>query len=476
MAGVRSSAGLRRRASLLGACLFAAWGVGASAQTVPRAPAEDPNAIHGVLRLRGSGTLASELVPALVVAFGRSAGLTGVRTIQGSDTQPMTLVLEGGETDRTLRAEILSTATASAFTALGDGSADLGMASRAPTDGERASVRRAGGGDLMAPGNATPVSLDGIAALVHPSNPVSRLTPQQVRAVFAGTVANWSALGGPDLPIVLYTLQQDTGAQDMLRGLARFGAAAPSTRIEGTDADVADAVASDPGGIALAGLSYIRNAKALVLKLECGLERAPTRFLVRAEEYPLARRLVLYSPLRKTATAQAFLQFAASDLAAPVIEKAGFTSLTPEIADTADRTGRIQSFALGAPDSPEARAKAAEFAALTEGWRRVSTTFRFEFGGSALDARARDDLGRLAAWLKHDPKRQFMLVGYASGQGAFTGNLALSLRRAQEVGTQLGGYGAVPVRVAGMGTMGIVGCNDVDTKGGINRRVEVWVR
>lgn len=468
--------GPRRRAALLGACLFVAWGTGTSAQTVPRAPAEDPNAVQGLLRLRGSGTLASELVPALVVAFGRSAGLTGVRTIQGSDTQPTTLVLEGGETDRTLRAEILSTVTAAAFKALGDGSADLGMASRAPTDGERAAVRRGGGGDLNAPGNATPVSLDGVAVLVHPGNPVSRMTPQQLRAVFAGTVANWSALGGPDLPITRYTLQQDTGAQDMLQGLAGAGALAPSTRIDGTDADISDAVASDPGGVALAGLSYIRNAKPVALRLECGLERAPTRFLVRAEEYPLARRLVLYGPARKTATAQAFLRFAASDLAAPVIEKAGFTSLTPEVADAADRAARVQGFALGTPDSLESRAKAAEFTALTEGWRRVSTTYRFEFGGSALDARARDDLGRLAAWLKRDTKRQFMLVGYASGQGAFARNLALSLRRAQEVGTQLGGYGAVPVRVSGMGTMGMVGCNDVETKGGINRRVEVWVR
>lgn len=474
----------RRRTALVGACLLAAWTAAASAQpsvqTIPRAPAEDPAAVQGVLRLRGSGTLASELVPALVMAFGRSAGLTGVRTTQGSDTQPTTLVLEGSETERTLRAEILSTATAAAFTSLGDGSADLGMASRAPTEGERAAVRRGGGGELNAPGNATPVSLDGVAVLVHPGNPVSRLTLQQVRSVFAGTVSNWLALGGPDMPITRYTLQQDTGAQDMLRGsagaAAGAGVAASSTRIDGTDADLSDAVASDPGGIALAGLPYIRNAKPVVLKLECGLERAPTRFLVRAEEYPLSRRLVLYGPARKTAAAQAFLRFAASDLAAPAIEKAGFTSLTLEIADTADRAPRVQSFALGTPDSREARAKAVEFAALTEGWRRVSTTFRFEFGGSALDARARDDLGRLATWLKRDPKRQFMLMGYASGQGAFAGNLALSLRRAQEVGAQLGGYGAVPVRVAGMGTMGMVGCNDVDTKGGINRRVEVWVR
>lgn len=467
------------RTALLGAALgiSVGWGAAASAQTVPQAPVADPNAVQGVLRLRGSSTLGSELVPALVMAFGRASGLSGAHTVQGSETQPTTLVMEGGETERTLRAEILPTNSAAAFPALGDHSADLGMASRAATDAERAALRKAGIGDIGAPGNATPVSLDGVAVLVHPGNPVSRLTLPQLRAVFGGTVTNWSALGGPDLPISLYGRAQGSGTLDTFRSMALGGGpVAANIRVGETGADTADAVASDPGGIGFTGLAYIRNAKPLALRLECGLERAPTRFLVRAEEYPLSRRLILYSPARKTAVAQAFLRFAASDAAAPVIEKAGFTSFTPEIADAADRAARLQSFMLGTPESRDARAKMAEFAAVTDGWRRVSTTFRFEFGGSALDARARDDLGRLAAWLKRDPKRQFMLVGYASGQGAFGANLTLSLRRAREVGTQLAGLGAVPVRVSGMGTMGPVGCNDVDTKGGINRRVEVWVR
>ena len=466
---------MRLRAALLGACLVTSWAAGA--QTVPRAPADDPNAVQGVLRLRGSSTLGSDLVPALVVAFGRASGLTGVRTVQGSDTQPTVLVLEGGETERTLRAEILPTTTAAAFPALGNGTADLGMASRAPTEAERSALKKVGVGNPDAPGNATPVSLDGIAVLVHPGNPVSRLTLAQLRAVFGGAVTNWSALGGPDLPIALYGRPQGSGTLDMFRSLALAGGpVAPTVRTVETGADVADAVASDPGGIAFTGLAYIRNAKPVALRLDCGLERAPTRFLVRAEEYPLSRRLVLYGPARKTAVAQAFLRFAASDAAAPVIERAGFTSFTPEIAEPSDRAARLQGFGLGTPDSRDARAKAAEFAAVTEGWRRVSTTFRFEFGGSALDARARDDLGRLATWLRRDATRQFMLVGYASGQGGLSGNQALSLRRAREVGTQLARYGAVPVRVSGMGTMGPVGCNDVDTRGGINRRVEVWVR
>lgn len=467
------------RAALLGACLGACsgGGNGALAQTVPQAPTNDINAVQGVLRLRGSSALGSELVPALAMAFGRASGLSGVRTVQDSETQSTTLVMEGGETERTLRVEILPTNSAAAFPALVDHSADVGMVSRAATEAERAALQKAGVGDIAAPGNVTPVSLDGIAVLVHPSNPVSRLTLPQLRAVFGKTVTNWSALGGPDLPISLYGSAQESGTLDMFRSLALGGGPVASSIHAGeTGADVADAVASDPGGIGFTGLAYIRNAKPVALRLECGLERAPTRFLVRAEEYPLSRRLVLYSPAHKTAVAQAFLRFAASDAAAPVVEKAGFTSFTPEIADASDRAARVQGFALGTPDGRDARAKAAEFGAMTEGWRRVSTTFRFDFGGSALDARARDDLGRLAAWLKRDPKRQFMLVGYASGQGAFGANLTLSMRRAQEVGTQLAGRGAVPARVSGMGTMGPVGCNDMNTKGGINRRVEVWVR
>ena len=463
---------------VLGACAvaFALALPGAAFSQPAGNPARDPGALGGELRLRGSNTVGAELAPGLVIAFGRKAGLTSVRTVEGSEAETHTVIMETAETERQLRAEIAAQGTGTAFPALRDKLADIGMASRPVTEAERAAVAAAGLGDLSAPGNMTPISLDGVVVLVNPDNPVSRLTLAQLRAVFTGAVTNWSALGGKDIPISLYRRDEASGTFDTFRALALGGAAiAPTSRKFESSADLADAVASDPGGIGFAGFAYVRNARAVALGLACGMTLPPTQFQVRTEEYPLSRRLMLYTPAAKPPLVQEFLRFATSEAAQPIVEKSGFVSFTPEVAAAADRATRLQSFALGTSASTAAKSKTAEFTRMTDGWHRLSTTFRFELGGAGLDARGRDDIGRLAAWMKRE-KRPFMLVGYASGTGSFASNVALSLRRAQEVGAQLAASGARPRSVTGMGIMGPVACNDDAGSGSLNRRVEVWVK
>lgn len=40
-------------------------------------------------------------------------------------------------------------------------------------------------------------AIDGVAAVVHPKNPVANLTRQQVQDIFAGKIANWKAVAEP---------------------------------------------------------------------------------------------------------------------------------------------------------------------------------------------------------------------------------------------------------------------------------------
>lgn len=62
-----------------------------------------------------------------------------------------------------------------------DGVADLGMASRNLKDSE-----------LEKGVSATTIALDGIAVIVNPENPVTELSKDQVRAIFAGESTVWS--------------------------------------------------------------------------------------------------------------------------------------------------------------------------------------------------------------------------------------------------------------------------------------------
>ncbi|MGD9127704.1 MAG: substrate-binding domain-containing protein [Planctomycetia bacterium] len=42
------------------------------------------------------------------------------------------------------------------------------------------------------------IAVDGLAIIVHPSNPVKGLTMQQLRDIYPGKIKNWSELGGAD--------------------------------------------------------------------------------------------------------------------------------------------------------------------------------------------------------------------------------------------------------------------------------------
>ncbi len=48
---------------------------------------------------------------------------------------------------------------------------------------------------------AAPIGMDGIVIIVHHTNTIAGLTPDELRLLFQGRVTTWSALGGPDLSV-----------------------------------------------------------------------------------------------------------------------------------------------------------------------------------------------------------------------------------------------------------------------------------
>ncbi len=89
------------------------------------------------------------------------------------------------EANPAVTVEIQTSDSTTGITMASDGTADIGMASRALKDSEAAK------GLTCSPG-----ALDGIAVIVAPSQAVTDLTTQQVRDVFAGDVASWAELQG----------------------------------------------------------------------------------------------------------------------------------------------------------------------------------------------------------------------------------------------------------------------------------------
>lgn len=87
---------------------------------------------------------------------------------------------------------------------VGEGSCDIGNASRAVKDSELETYEGM---------NPIIVCYDGIAVAMHPSNTVEDLTEEQIAAIFKGEITNWSEVGGADMDITVYTREAASGTR-----------------------------------------------------------------------------------------------------------------------------------------------------------------------------------------------------------------------------------------------------------------------
>lgn len=136
------------------------------------------------------------------------------------------------------------------------------------------------------------VALDGIAVVVHPSNPVKGLTVEQVRDIYTGKIANWKQVGGPDKAIVVCSRDTNSGTYETFESLVmnkeKMGSA---TEYYGSNGAVHKKVSSTATAIGYVGLGFLdRAVKGLEVN---GI--APTPETVKSGKYPIARPLFMFT-------------------------------------------------------------------------------------------------------------------------------------------------------------------------------------
>ena len=376
--------------------------------------------------------------------------------------------------------------TATAFAALQDGSAQIGMASRPITDEEAARLAAAGTPNIRGPQNEHVLALDGLIVIVAQDNPAVSLSIDNVAKIFAGQLTDWSQVGLPPGRINVYSVSRRSGTFSSFDALVmqpRGLTFTTSARFLLSTAEVSDAVAADANGIGVTSFPFLRDAKGLNIESSCGLITRPSVFAVKTEEYPLTRRIYLYT-LNKPAHphAKGFLDFALSKEAQRMIADAQFVDQTPNSLGFDDQGGRI-AYALNAPGEDFDIAQMRQLIADLNGARRLSITFRFRSAAIDLDTKSRADIDRLVALAATRELRgkQIMLLGFADALGPYQVNNALSLRRATHVRDTLlaaakGSIDPSLVVHKGYSELAPVACNDQIAGRDLNRRVEVWVR
>jgi phosphate transport system substrate-binding protein len=102
-------------------------------------------------------------------------------------------------------------------------------------------------------------AVDGLALITHETMTVANLSIEQVGRIFRGEITKWKEIGGPDMPIVLYGRQSNSGTYVYFRDHVLNGDYSPRMRNMNGTAQIVEAVRQDRAGIGYVGIGYISD-------------------------------------------------------------------------------------------------------------------------------------------------------------------------------------------------------------------------
>ena len=202
------------------------------------------------------------------------------------------------------------TGSGSGITAVQEGTCDIGLSSRALKDEEKSAGLK-----------ETVLAYDGIAVIVHPDNPVSDLSIDQIAKLYTGEITNWKDVGGKDAEVVLIGREAASGTRDGFESITGTKDKCQYRQELTSTGDVITAVSQNPDAIGYASLASIKDTvKALNVD---GV--TPSEATVKDGSYKVQRPFVLVTVEGKALSpaAQSFFDYATSSEAASIIAKAG---------------------------------------------------------------------------------------------------------------------------------------------------------
>lgn len=171
---------------------------------------------------------------------------------------------------------------------------------------------------------------DGLAVIVHPSNPLSQIDFTGLKRIFTGQVSNWKELGGPDRPIVVMSREVNSGThiyfkEEVLKD-AEFS---PKALLMPSSQAIVDGVAQDQGAVGYLGMAYVSDrVKALKVSKDGQTPAVePIEANVLNGKYPISRPLYLYTATEPAGAVRRFLDFALGPEGQRIVEQVGFTPI-----------------------------------------------------------------------------------------------------------------------------------------------------
>ncbi len=200
--------------------------------------------------------------------------------------------------------------------ALIDKTCDIANASRSIKTKEIATCRSKGINPV-----GTVIARDGIAVIVHPSNPVKELSLEQLKAIYTGKITKWSEVGGKAKPIVAISRDVASGTFEVFKKLVlKGGKTKEDALMLASNKAIVTAVIGASDAIGYIGIGYLSSdVKSLIVE---GV--TPTNETVVSGEYKIARPLYMYTNGEPKGLAKELIDFILSEKGQEIVENVGF--------------------------------------------------------------------------------------------------------------------------------------------------------
>jgi phosphate transport system substrate-binding protein len=176
------------------------------------------------------------------------------------------------------------------------------------------------------------VAYDALAVVVNPQNPISRLTREQLEAIFTGTITNWKDVGGLDLSITAYSRETSSGTYEFFREMVldkqEFS---PRCLMEQSTGSLVESIKSDRAAIAYIGVAYLNpEVKPLAVSFDQGQTFVePTLQNAEDRSYPIVRPLYFYYLTKNKPKLEPLLAYLRSPQSREVVLASGAIPVVP---------------------------------------------------------------------------------------------------------------------------------------------------
>lgn len=183
------------------------------------------------------------------------------------------------------------------------------------------------------------VAYDGVAVIVNKSNPVNKLTIEDLHQIFTGKATNWKQFGGKDLSIVTLSREVSSGThmyfKEEVIQLSKKGSTdefSRETLLLTSSQAIVEEVTNNEGAIGYLGMGYLSDRTKAVLVARGNEFYPPDVDNVLKKTYPLSRPLFVYTDGEPQGIIKLFIDFTLKPMGQKQFMDAGFVPIGAAVA------------------------------------------------------------------------------------------------------------------------------------------------